>query len=277
MSYYSSPPSHAAADKRKRSWTHLLHRAFELFAVPVGILLVWILVTEMGWVNTYLLPPPLRVVRAAVMLIEKGRLQSHIGISLKRVFSGYLVSTGCAIPLALMFYLYKPLGRLFHGVLEFLRAVPPLSMIPLLILWFGIGESSKLAVIILATFFPIFLNTLGGFESVDGRWTELSHALKLSFPRYVRYVLFPGALPQIFTGLRLGFGYSWRALMGAELFASSSGLGYLISDAQNMARPDIVLVGIFSIGFLGLFFDFLLRFAVQKYTRAGESRWGTDG
>ncbi|MDR1308037.1 MAG: ABC transporter permease [Treponema sp.] len=171
-----------------------------------------------------------------------------------------------ALPLALAFHESVPLRRGFHGIFEVLRAVPPLAMIPLLILWFGLGEASKLAVIVLATFFPIFLNAQGGFDSMDRRWLELSRSLELPFSRHLGSVLIPAALPQIVTGLRLGFGYAWRALLGAELFASASGLGYLITDSQAMARVDRVFVGIITIGLLGLFFDAALRFFARGLT-----------
>jgi NitT/TauT family transport system permease protein/sulfonate transport system permease protein len=148
-------------------------------------------------------------------------------------------------------------------------------MIPLLILWFGIGEASKLAVIFLATFFPVFLSAFGGFNGMDGRWRELADSLELSFSRRLRRVLIPAALPQIITGLRLGFGYAWRALLGAELFSSSAGLGYLITDAEEMARIDTVYVGILVIGCLGLFFDTLLRILAGRFTVSEETRaWG---
>jgi NitT/TauT family transport system permease protein/sulfonate transport system permease protein len=151
-------------------------------------------------------------------------------------------------------------------------------MIPLLILWLGIGEASKLAVIVLATFFPVFLNALGGFDSMDGRWLELSRSLELGFFRHLRRVLIPASMPHIVTGLRLGFGYAWRALLGAELFASAAGLGYLISDAQEMARVDKVFTGILTIGFLGLIFDALLRALTKAVSPDRRDRnWGADG
>jgi ABC-type nitrate/sulfonate/bicarbonate transport system permease component len=174
-----------------------------------------------------------------------------------------------------VFHLSGALRKIFHGIFELLRAIPPLAMIPLLILWFGIGEASKLAVIVLATFFPVFLSALGGFDSIDDRWRELADSLELPFFRRLRCVLVPAALPQIITGLRLGFGYAWRALLGAELFSSSAGLGYLITDAEEMARVDTVYVGILVIGCLGLFFDTLLRALASRFTVSEAIRaWG---
>ncbi|MDR2553532.1 MAG: ABC transporter permease [Treponema sp.] len=242
----------------------VLRRLCAYGVLPLFIILLWAVLSSLGMVNSYLIPSLERIGAAALGLLETGELQRHAGISLARVWGGYGLSVGCALPLALVFHEIPLLRRLFHGVFEIIRAVPPLAMIPLLILWFGLGEASKLAVIVLASFFPVFLNAQGGFTSMDGRWLELSRSLELSFFRHLRSVLIPASLPQILTGLRLGFGYAWRALLGAELFASAAGLGYLITDSQAMARVDRVFVGIIAIGLLGLFFDTLLRLAVRR-------------
>jgi len=255
-----------------------LKAAGEASLIPVLVLVLWAAFSVAGVVNPYLIPSPAKVFSAAAELYRRGEFFGHLLVSLGRVWGGYGLSVSLALPSALLFHFSPRLKRLFHGLLEFFRAVPPLAMIPLLILWFGIGEASKLAVIVLATFFPVFLNALGGFESIDGRWLELSRSLDLSLTRRLRYVLFPGALPQIITGLRIGFGYGWRALLGAELFSSASGLGYLITDAQEMARVDIVFVGIASIGFLGFSFDYLLRTLADAISPEDEVRnWGIDG
>ncbi|MDR2072131.1 MAG: ABC transporter permease [Spirochaetaceae bacterium] len=241
-------------------------------ALPLVLLAVWAALSAFNLVNPYLIPSPGRVLGAARRLLSTGDLQRHILISLGRVWAGYCISACIALPLALIFHESLRSRRLFHGLFELIRAVPPLAMIPLLILWFGLGEASKLAVIVLATFFPVFLNAQGGFDSMDKRWLELSRSLELSFFRHLRSVLIPAALPQIITGLRLGFGYAWRALLGAELFASASGLGYLITDSQAMARVDRVFVGIITIGLLGILFDTLIRFVVRRLNSGYEEQ-----
>ncbi|MDR1909161.1 MAG: ABC transporter permease [Spirochaetaceae bacterium] len=247
-----------------------------LYAVlPLALLALWGGLSGLKLLNPYLVPSPGKIGSAALRLLARGELQKHIAVSLGRVWAGYGISVLCALPLALLFHECPPLRKIFHGIFEALRAVPPLALIPLLILWFGIGEASKLAVIVLATFFPVFLNAESGFDSMDRRWLELSLSLELSFWRHLRLVLIPAALPQIITGLRLGFGYAWRALLGAELFASASGLGYLITDSQAMARVDRVFVGIITIGVLGLGFDALLRLAASRLIPPAENLHGT--
>jgi NitT/TauT family transport system permease protein/sulfonate transport system permease protein len=233
-------------------------------ALPLFIIAVWWALSAAGRVNPYLVPSPKKIWTAAARLIASGELAVHVRVSLARVWAGYAISAACALPAALLFHESAALRKLFHVALETIRAVPPLALIPLLILWLGIGEASKIAVIVLATFFPIFLNALGGFDSMDGKWLELSRSLELPFKRHLFSVLIPAALPQIVTGLRLGFGYAWRALLGAELFSAAAGLGYLITDSQAMARVDRVFVGIIVIGLLGVIFDALLRFLASR-------------
>ena len=235
--------------------------------LPLLIIGVWIALSSLGLLNPYLIPSPARIWNAALRLIVSGELGEHAAISTARVWGGFGISIIFALPLALLFHECPLLQRLFHGLFEIIRAVPPLAMIPLLILWFGLGEGSKLAVIILSSFFPVFLNAQSGLDSMDSRWLELSRSLELSFHRHLFSVLIPASLPQIITGLRLGFSYAWRALLGAELFAAASGLGYFITDAQAMARTDQVFVGIITIGILGTGFDALLRLIAKKFIK----------
>lgn len=240
-------------------------------ALPCLLVAAWQGLSRAGLLNPYLLPSPQKILVTAGKLLTGGELARHAGVSLARVWAGFFISAFCALPLALLFHEVPLLRKLFHGLFETVRAVPPLALIPLLILWLGIGEAPKLAVIVLASFFPVFMSAQSGFDSMDGRWLELSRSLELSFPRHLRSVLIPAALPQIITGLRLGFGYAWRALLGAELFASSSGLGYLITDSQAMARVDKVFAGIIAIGIFGVFFDALLRLAAARLLPDPES------
>jgi len=233
-------------------------------AVPVSLFLAYALVTGRQWVNPYLLPPLRQIGGAFVSMLLSGTLLNHIAVSLRRVFSGFLITLGIAMPLALLFYFSRNLQEYFSGLLHFLRCTPPLAMVPLLILWFGIGEGSKLALIILASFFPVFLNTLSGLQQVDLKLLEMGETLELNRGEQIIRILFPEALPTILTGLRLAFGYSWRALIGAEMIAASSGLGYLILDAEVLARTDKVYIGIVSIGLLGLLMDYLSMKGLKK-------------
>lgn len=237
---------------------------FKPFFLPLTVLAAWAVATRLGMVNPYLLPPPHHVWEAAVELASAGLLHTHILTSLGRVLAGFMFTALVAIPLAVIIFFFHFTEGYLRFVLEFIRNTPPLATVPLLILWFGIGETPKLAVIILASFFPIFLNTLSGLRQTDRGLIEMADTLDLNGREKLRFVLLPGALPEIITGLRLGFGYSWRALIGAELIAASAGLGYMILDAEELARTDIVFVGIITIGTLGYMFDSLFRALVGR-------------
>ncbi|POR03020.1 ABC transporter permease [Alkalispirochaeta sphaeroplastigenens] len=252
----------------KRLVVFLLRRLW----VPALLFCLWWGLSRAGMVHPYLIPSPRKVWQAARGLLESGVLVRHISVSLGRVFSGYGLTLVVALPLALIFHHWPRWSQRFSLILAFLRATPPLALIPMLILWFGIGEASKLAVIVMASFFPIFLNAYDGLERVEGRWHELALSLELRYWERLFFVLLPGALPYIITGLRIGFGYAWRALVGAELFAAAAGLGYLILDSQEMARTDRVVLGILTIGVLGLFFDSLLHWLARRLTPWSDPR-----
>ncbi|ADK82792.1 ABC transporter permease [Sediminispirochaeta smaragdinae] len=239
-------------------------RAAKRLLLPAMVLCAYLIVTLTGWVNPYLIPPPGQIGQAFISMLLDGSLVMHILISLRRVFLGFFLAAGIALPLALLCYFFPLLSEYCSGLLHFLRNTPPLAMVPLLILWFGIGEGSKLALIVLACFFPIFLNTLNGLQQVDHRLLEMGETLELSRKEQTLHILFPEALPSMLTGLRLGFGYSWRALIGAEMIAASSGLGYLILDAELLARTDKVFIGILSIGSLGLLMDYCSMKGLEK-------------
>ncbi|AWB35021.1 ABC transporter permease [Orrella marina] len=225
--------------------------------MPLAILMYWQLIASSGLVSSYLLPAPETVWTAAKSLYASGILSHSILVSLSRVFQGFGISCVLAFALALLVNGSRTVEQLLSAPLALLRMIPPLAMTPLLILWFGIGSTTQLAIIILASIFPVFLNTRDGLRRVDPSHQELARSLQLGRLRYFRWIVLPGAVPSIITGVRVGFGYSWRALIGAELIAASAGLGYLIIDSQEMMRTDDVMVGILTIGMIGWLLDTL--------------------
>jgi sulfonate transport system permease protein len=216
---------------------------------------LWEAAARAGWLNAFLLPAPSAVLAAGVELARSGALARNLWASGARVLAGFAVAVLTAVPLAVAVAGWRPLERLLHFPLEFLRATPPLALLPLLVLWFGIGEAPKWAVIVLASFFPVLLNTVAGLRSVRPQLLELARTLDLTPLERVRFVIVPSALPTFVAGLRLAFGYSWRALVGAELIATSVGLGYMIMDAEAIARIDVVYAGILVIGTVGFLAD----------------------
>lgn len=240
---------------------------FSTLAVFVAALAVWQVASTSGWVSPFLLPSPRSVFETLVELSGSGVLAKHTLVSLRRVASGYLLAIALAVPFALFFSLSRTLRRTIEPLLEFLRQIPPLAMMPLLILWLGIGEAQKIGIIVLSCFFPIFLGVRGGIAAVDRKLIDVGTVYGFSRTEIMLRIVLPSALPSIVVGLRIGLGYSWRALVGAELIASSAGLGYMIVDAENLARTDIVLAGILVIGVLGLISDHLLRYVISRKAR----------
>ncbi len=236
-------------------------------AVLLATLAAWHLASASGWVSPFLLPSPRTVFETLIDLSVSGVLARHVLVSLRRVVSGYLLAIALAVPVALLFSLSRPLRSMVEPLLEFLRQIPPLAMMPLLILWLGIGEAQKVGIIVLSCFFPIFLGVRGGIAAVDRKLIDVGTVYGFSRTEIMLRIVLPSALPSIVVGLRIGLGYSWRALVGAELIASSAGLGYMIVDAENLARTDIVLAGILVIGLLGLVSDHLLRALIRRKVR----------
>lgn len=233
--------------------------------IPSGAFILWYIGTTYGWWSSYIVPPPQAVFTAADELYRSGLLWRHIYTSLYRVMTGFLLAFIIAFPLGILLGLKPHWQSLLGPALEFFRNVPPLAMLPMLILWFGIGETSKLIIVILATFFPILLNTVEGMACCDNNLLEVGTVFGYSPHRLFWHIRLPQALPFIFVGIRLGFGYSWRSLIGAEMIAAAAGLGYMILDGEEMARPEIVVLGIFVIGIMGILTDWLIRRSEQYF------------
>ena len=228
----------------------------------LGLLALWQLASASGWVSPYLLPSPRRVALALLHAGVRGDLGRHVAASLLRVAEGFGITVCLALPLAVLASFAPRLTAAFSPLLTFLRNIPPLALIPLLILWFGIGEASKLALIVLTSFFPVFLGAVTGLGGVDPRLVEMGRSLGFSRLRILQRIMLPESLPSLLNGLRLGLGFSWRAIVGAEMIAAASGLGYWILDAEEMARIDVVFAGIIVIGGLGILLDRAAYWAV---------------
>lgn len=229
-----------------------------------AVLGLWWAASGFGWIGPFLLPSPGKVMKTMVELAQSGELSRHTLVSLQRVGAGYLLAVGLAVLLALTFSKSAITRQLLDPLLEFMRQIPPLALMPLLMLWLGIGEAQKVGIIVLACFFPIFLGMRSGIAQVDAKLIEVGKVCGLSDGQIMWRIVLPSSLPSIVVGLRIGLGYSWRALVGAELIASSAGLGYLIVDAENLARTDIVLAGIFVIGAIGILADQLLKTGIVR-------------
>jgi sulfonate transport system permease protein len=240
-------PPVASPPVATRRWTGILP-----FLV---ILALWQSVSGLGLANAYLLPSPWRVARALLHAAASGELARHAAASGLRVLGGFGLALALALPAAILSSFAPRLMAALEPLLTFLRNIPPLALVPLLILWFGIGEASKLALILLASFFPIFMGAVTGLRNVDPRLVEMGRSVGFSRWGILFRIMLPESVPSVANGLRLGLGYSWRALVGAEMVAAASGLGYWILEAEEMARIDAVFAGILAIGVLGILLD----------------------
>lgn len=217
----------------------------------VGAILLWWLVTASGLVGKVLLPPPPEVVAAMARSIADGSLARHTGISLLRVLEGFVLALVIAVPVGMVMGSSQVARGLIEPIVELLRPIPPIAMIPLAILWFGIDELSKVLIIAYGAFFPILLNTIAGFQEVDRTHIRAAQTLGASRLQIFRDVVLRSAYPFIVVGARLGMGMAFIVLVAAELIASSAGLGYLINDGRYSFRTDQIFLGMVCIGVLG--------------------------
>ncbi|MFH1642203.1 MAG: ABC transporter permease [Nanoarchaeota archaeon] len=221
-------------------------------------LAVWQTASSMNLLNPFILPSPLKITLAFYSLLVEGKLITDILASLRRVLTGFLISTLIAVPLGILLGTNKKLKQLFMPLINFLRPIPPIAWIPLAILWFGIGNGPAYFITMIASFFPIFLNTFVGVENISRENLEVARCFGFNKKMMLVHVIMPSSLPFILTGMRIGLGIAWMAVIGAEMIAAFSGLGYLITISQEMLQMEKVIVGMITIGMLGLFFDNLM-------------------
>ena len=210
-----------------------------------------------------LMPPPTAVLAAAWELILSGDLFKHFWASLKREVVAFAYAS-VAIPIGILMGWSKTAQSLLEPIFEMLRPIPPIAWIPLAILWFGIGDLQNQFIIFLGIFFPLLINTITGVKNVEHNVVRAARCLGASEMEVLTKVVFRAAMPQIITGIRVGLGVGWMALVAAELVGATSGLGWLISDARSVLRTDIILVGMVSIGAAGLLIDQGLRMVAKK-------------
>jgi sulfonate transport system permease protein len=219
--------------------------------LPLLICAGWEYASRAGLLSAKVLPEPWAVARAFWRLLQSGELWDDLKISAGRAFAGLAVGGGLGLLLGLLTGLFVPAQVALDTTLQMLRNIPPLAMIPLVILWFGIDEGAKLFLVALGVFFPLYLNTFHGIRSVDRGLIEMARSYGLSGWRLYRDVILPGALPSILVGLRFALGLMWVLLIVAETISSSSGIGYMTMNAREFLQTDVVLVGILLYAVLG--------------------------
>ncbi len=254
-----------------------MKKTYSAAAPFIGILIFfagWFLLCHLEVFSPYVLPAPEKVFETFLKMLASGEIFEDVYISFIRVLKGFTIAFLLAFLLGTFRYLVPASEKYYDGVVQFFRNVPPLSLIPLLILWCGIGETTKIVIIILASFFPMYLNITKGFTGCDKKLLEVGDAFGYTTFEKFKAIVLPYASADILVGMRIGMGYSWRAIIGAEMIAASSGIGHMILFAQEMSRTDKVIVGIFVIGFVGLAADKIFGFALKKLFKGnGENGW----
>ncbi|WP_029215169.1 ABC transporter permease [Kallotenue papyrolyticum] len=235
--------------------------------LPLLLLLAWQASTALGLFERSQLPAPLAVLRAAHELIANGQLVAHVAISAARVAQGFAWGSLLAIGLGLAVGLSRAIEELVAPTLQALRTIPSLAWVPLLILWLGIDEASKVTLIAIGAFFPVYTNLVAGIRHLDRKLVEVGVAYGMQGWELAREVLLPAALPALLTGLRIGLAQAWLFLVAAELIAASRGLGFLLIDSQNTGRADIIVLSIGLLALLGKASDWLLQRLEQRLLR----------
>ena len=225
--------------------------------LPLSIVIVWQAAAQSGWLSTRILPAPLDVLQVGVQLAASGELYHHFWASFKRAVSGLLIGGGIGFVLGMLTGLSRTAQHTLDSTIQMVRNVPLLALIPLVILWFGIGEEGKVFLVALAVFFPIYLNTFHGLRSVDKDLIEMGRIYGLGRIALFREVILPGALPSILVGLRLSLGYMWLFLVVAETISSSEGIGYMTMNAREFLQTDVMVLGIAFYALLGKSSDVL--------------------
>lgn len=244
-------------------------RSFAISVVTVfALIFLWWAVTRWGVVDPLFFPSPSAVWNRAMEVATIGfggsSLWGHAWISIYRVFLAFFFACLTAIPIGLAMGMSRIFRGLFDPPIEFYRPIPPLAYLPLIIIWFGIDETSKIILIYLACFAPMALSTRAGVRSVSIEQIHVAYSLGATRAQVIRHVVLKAALPEILTGMRIGIGFGWTTLVAAEMVAAAAGLGYMILNASEFLVTDVVVMGIVVIGLIALFSDLLVRYLEFK-------------
>jgi len=257
---------------RRRGLRWPFSRQFSLSLLSVGLLLLlWWAITALGLVAPLFLPPPQVVLQKLILIASPqgfmdATLWQHLGASLARMLVALFFAALIGIPVGIAMGLSPAIRGLFDPLIELYRPVPPLAYLPLMVIWFGIGETSKILLIYLAIFAPVTLSTLAGVKNAQQVRIRAAQALGASRWQLLRFVILPGALPEILTGLRIGLGVGWSTLVAAELIAATRGLGFMVQSAGEFLATDVVLAGIAVIALIAFGLELGLRTLQRRLT-----------
>lgn len=258
-----SPPPTAARGTRRRLGPGRTVPFGRLIG-PVLVVALWWAASATGQLDPRILSSPGTVLSTAADLVADGRLQDNVLVSLRRAGLGLFFGVIAGVLLAVAAGLSRTGEYLLDGPLQIKRAIPSLAMLPLLILWLGIGEQMKVTVIALGVAVNTYINTYASLTGIDSRYVELAEGLDLSRAQFIRKVVVPGSLPGFFVGLRLGVTASWLGLIVVEQVNATSGIGYMMFQAQQYAQSDVIIVGLVAYGIFGFASDAAVRAVERK-------------
>jgi sulfonate transport system permease protein len=256
-----------AAPARWRRWS----RPALGVILPLTLALGWELLVWLGWSNGRLVPPPSKVFATISELARSGELSRHIAATLTRVAAGFGFGVIAGTALGAVSGYWGLARRLLDPSVQALRAIPSIAWVPLFILWLGIFETSKIALIAVGVFFPVYLGVMGAIRSVDRKIVEVGRTFRLSGPAMIRRILLPAVLPAYVVSLRVGLGLGWMFVVAAEFMGASEGLGYLLIDGQQLGKPAQILAAIVIFAVLGKTTDWLIELATTPLLRWQDS------
>lgn len=236
----------------------------------VILLVVWQIAFWVSDVNAALFPSPLQAFNALTEMVSNGILFTHIGASMYRFAAGYVSSVIIAVLLGLVLGRMPKIFQYINPAVQLLRPISPMAWMPFIVLWFGIGDIPAIVIIFIAAFFPVLLSTVSAVGGIDPIYLKVSENFGIRQPQIMWKVIFPASFPQIANGIHLALGTAWVFLVAGEMVGAQSGLGYLVIDARNNLRADILFADIIVIGLIGLFLDTLLKAAEKQILKA----WG---
>jgi sulfonate transport system permease protein len=252
---------------KKRKMGESLRSWMRALALPLLLLVTWDLSVRFNIVPSSLVASPSMTLQDLISMISDGKLAAHCAISLKRLLFGFGIGTSIGIMLGMAIGISRLFAELIEPTIALLAPIPAIAWVPMLIMMLGIGDTAKIALIAFGTVFVVTLHTSHGIRSTGREFVELSEVLGKSKRELLIDVLFPAALPEIFTGMRIAMALSWTLLLVSEIIASSEGLGWLIWDARNFSRPDDLFVGMIAVGVLGRLTDYVLVMLERSSTR----------
>lgn len=242
-----------------------------MLGVPVLVLIIWEVAGRLGYINVSIMPIPSKIGAEWKELILEGKLQKNLLVSFQRVILGFIYGSLAGLILGILMGQFEKVNKAFTVFVGVLRPIPMIGWTPLFILWFGLGETSKIITIAVSAFWSLLINTIDGFKNVDRNYLEVSQILEKGKLDNIFHVIIPSIFPSVFTGIRLGMSNAWRGVVAAEMIAATAGIGYMISSARELFKTAELMVGLLAIGLICLLIDIVIL-RIQKYI----FRWNGD-